>query len=37
MAKRSLFEEEHDIFRNSVRTFIAKEISPYHHIWEKEG
>ena len=37
MAKKSLFEEEHDIFRNSVSNFIAKEINPYHNIWEKEG
>ncbi|MCE7056804.1 acyl-CoA dehydrogenase family protein [Algoriphagus sp. AGSA1] len=32
---RTLFNEEHDLFRVSVRDFIAKEITPYNLQWEK--
>jgi alkylation response protein AidB-like acyl-CoA dehydrogenase len=32
---RTLFSEEHDLFRVSVRDFIAKEITPYNSQWEK--
>ena len=32
---RSLFNEEHDLFRESVKAFIAKEISPFNSEWEK--
>ena len=34
---RTLFEEEHDIFRDSVRRFIEEEIAPHHAQWEKDG
>jgi len=37
MINRTLFDSEHDIFRESVRRFIEKEITPYHSEWEKEG
>ena len=33
---RSLFTEEHDMFRKSVSDFIKKEIAPYHEQWEKD-
>lgn len=33
---RSLFNEEHDLFRESVKAFIAKEISPFNAEWEKQ-
>lgn len=33
---RSLFTEEHDLFRQSVRDFIAREIVPNNSQWEKE-
>jgi acyl-CoA dehydrogenase len=33
---RSLFNEEHDLFRESVKAFIAKEISPFNADWEKQ-
>ena len=33
---RSLFTEEHDLFRQSVRDFIAKEIVPNNAQWEKD-
>ena len=32
---RTLFTEEHELFRESVKAFIAKEISPYNSTWEK--
>ena len=32
---RTLFDEEHHLFRASVRSFIAKEITPYNSTWEK--
>jgi alkylation response protein AidB-like acyl-CoA dehydrogenase len=35
--RRNLFEPEHDDFRESVRRFIAEEISPHHPEWEREG
>src|SRR5258708_40255461 len=37
MIPRTLFSEEHAIFRESVRRFIATEITPYHAQWEKDG
>lgn len=35
MIPRTLFSEEHDIFRASVRRFIEQEIVPHHAEWEK--
>ena len=35
--QREIFTEEHDAFRDMVRAFIAKEITPYHEQWEREG
>ncbi|MBR9909976.1 MAG: acyl-CoA dehydrogenase [Gammaproteobacteria bacterium] len=37
MIERSLFNAEHDMFRESVKKFIEKEIAPYHAQWEKDG
>jgi alkylation response protein AidB-like acyl-CoA dehydrogenase len=37
MIERSLFREEHNIFRDSVRRFVEREIVPYHAQWEHEG
>ncbi|HEX5806984.1 MAG TPA: acyl-CoA dehydrogenase family protein [Macromonas sp.] len=37
MIKRSLFREEHEAFRDTVKKFIAKEIAPYHAQWEHDG
>jgi len=34
---RRLFDEEHEIFRETVRRFVASEITPYHAQWEKDG
>jgi acyl-CoA dehydrogenase len=37
MFERTLFTPEHDLFRETVRKFIDKEIAPYHAAWEKDG
>jgi acyl-CoA dehydrogenase len=37
MFERNLFREEHEMFRDSVRKFIDKEIAPYHAQWEEDG
>jgi acyl-CoA dehydrogenase len=37
MIERNLFTTEHEIFRDSVRRFVEKEITPYHAQWETEG
>lgn len=34
---QDFFEEEHRLFRGSVRTFIEREIAPHHAQWEKDG
>jgi len=35
--KRRIFKEEHEIFREQVRRFVEKEISPNYPEWEKAG
>jgi alkylation response protein AidB-like acyl-CoA dehydrogenase len=35
--KRRLFNDEHEMFRESVRKFIEREIVPYHAQWEQDG
>ncbi|SFQ23434.1 acyl-CoA dehydrogenase family protein [Pseudomonas borbori] len=37
MFERNLFEKEHDMFRETVRKFIDKEIAPFHQQWEVDG
>jgi acyl-CoA dehydrogenase len=37
MIERTLFREEHNIFRESVRRFVEREIVPFHAQWEKDG
>ncbi len=37
MIERSLFSEEHDLWRETVRRFVEKEIVPFHDQWEKDG
>lgn len=34
---RTLFDEEHDMFRESVRKFVKAEMAPYHEQWEAKG
>ncbi|ORT54112.1 acyl-CoA dehydrogenase family protein [Streptomyces sp. CB03238] len=35
--KRRIFQPEHDAFRETVRTFLAKEVLPHYEQWEKDG
>ncbi|MEV0165038.1 acyl-CoA dehydrogenase family protein [Nonomuraea fuscirosea] len=35
--RRDLFDEEHLLFRETVREFMAREVVPHHQQWEKEG
>lgn len=37
MIERRLFGEEHEMFRETVKKFIDREIRPYHHLWEEQG
>ena len=37
MIPRTLFSEEHELFRETVRRFIETEITPHHAAWEKAG
>jgi acyl-CoA dehydrogenase len=37
MIERTLFREEHEMFRQSVRKFVEKEIVPHHAQWEHDG
>ncbi len=34
--QRDIFDAEHDEFRNLVRAFIAREVTPYHEQWEAD-
>ncbi|MCV7317773.1 acyl-CoA dehydrogenase family protein [Mycolicibacterium confluentis] len=34
--QRTLFEPEHDLFRESYRAFLDKHVAPYHEQWEKD-
>jgi alkylation response protein AidB-like acyl-CoA dehydrogenase len=35
--QRTLFDDEHDLFRASVRRFIAAEVAPHNEQWERDG
>ncbi len=37
MIKRTVFESEHEMFRDSFRKFLEAEAVPYHAQWEKDG
>ncbi len=34
---RDIFTPEHDAFREMVREFIAREVTPHHGQWERDG
>src|SRR5260221_6311576 len=34
---RTIYKEEHELFRRSVKAFIDREIAPHYERWEKEG
>jgi len=35
--KREIFDDEHDDFREMVRTFVRKEVEPHYGEWEEAG
>src|SRR5438105_4399596 len=37
MIERTIFREEHQIFRETVRRFVDREIVPFHAKWEEDG
>ena len=37
MIPRTLFAGEHELFRESVRTFLEREVAPHHADWERDG
>ena len=37
MMKRKIFEEEHEMFRDSVRSFMQNEIGPHSDEWHENG
>jgi alkylation response protein AidB-like acyl-CoA dehydrogenase len=34
---RDIFSSDHEAFRDLARTFIARQITPYHEQWERDG
>jgi alkylation response protein AidB-like acyl-CoA dehydrogenase len=34
--KRTLFEPEHDLFRESFRSYLDRHVAPYHEQWEQD-
>jgi alkylation response protein AidB-like acyl-CoA dehydrogenase len=34
---RTIFEADHDAFRDTVRSFLEKEVAPHHEQWEKDS
>jgi hypothetical protein len=37
MIDRSVFNADHEAFRDSFRRFVEKEIAPFHEGWEEQG
>ena len=37
MIPRTLFNETHELFRQSTRRFMETEVAPHHHDWGKTG
>jgi len=37
MIPRTIFQPEHEQFRDAVRRFVEREITPHHERWEDEG
>lgn len=35
--ERQIYTAEHEAFRDTVRTFLAKEVLPHYEQWEKDG
>jgi alkylation response protein AidB-like acyl-CoA dehydrogenase len=37
MLTRTIFNEEHDLYRSAAREFFEKEVAPFHDAWEEDG
>lgn len=37
MIDRTLFDADHDAFRDAFRRFVEKEVAPFHEAWEETG
>ena len=37
MIERTLFTPDHDAFRASFRTFLERDVAPFHSAWEEQG
>ena len=37
MIERTIFNDEHQMFRDSVRRFMENEVAPHHERWEEQG
>lgn len=37
MIERTLFSQDHELFRDSVRRFMERELAPHHEEWEEKG
>ena len=37
LIQRTLFDADHEAFRDSFRRFMDKEIAPFHEAWEEQG
>ncbi|HEY9095538.1 MAG TPA: acyl-CoA dehydrogenase family protein, partial [Hydrogenophaga sp.] len=37
MIERTLFNADHEAFRDAFRRFMDKEIAPFHEVWEEQG
>jgi alkylation response protein AidB-like acyl-CoA dehydrogenase len=35
--RRTVYNEDHEAFRQTIRAFIAKEVSPHYEQWERQG
>ncbi|MBB1246370.1 acyl-CoA dehydrogenase family protein [Streptomyces durbertensis] len=35
--RRTVYNEDHEAFRQTIREFIAEEVVPYYHEWEQQG
>ncbi len=37
MLPRTIFTDEHDLYRAAAREFFEKEVAPFHDEWDKAG
>ena len=37
MIPRTLFNSDHEAFRDAFRRFLEKEVMPFHEVWEEQG